>query len=258
MPGPPDCGRPAAGGRAHQGGGGFGRRASWPWGRRPSAAVPGSPGSRRSLRSSAGLASAALWAAVAGLARGVGRDAAALTVRASPARWSNSRRARAGPDRPRAARRGRAPHLDDRRAGRDGPADHAEHAADGRSGCAPSATPHETALTEMRRLLGVLREDADDERRARPQPGLAQLNELLDEARDAGAGSADPQRAAGRSTPAWSSPPTASSRRRSPTRGGTPRARRSTSSWLRRRRLRLRVRDNGPGPAGSVAGAGTG
>jgi len=59
-----------------------------------------------------------------------------------------------------------------------------------------------TALTEMRRLLGVLREDArddaggdaaDDARgdRAgrRPQPGLAQLNELLDEARDAtGAG----------------------------------------------------------------------
>jgi len=42
------------------------------------------------------------------------------------------------------------------------------------------------ALTEMRRLLGVLREDtgtavAD----RRPQPGLAQLNELLDEARGA-------------------------------------------------------------------------
>jgi signal transduction histidine kinase len=42
------------------------------------------------------------------------------------------------------------------------------------------------ALTEMRRLLGVLREDtgappAD----LKPQPGLAQLNELLDEARDA-------------------------------------------------------------------------
>jgi signal transduction histidine kinase len=42
------------------------------------------------------------------------------------------------------------------------------------------------ALTEMRRLLGVLREDARDgpvERQ--PQPGLQQLNELLDEARDA-------------------------------------------------------------------------
>jgi signal transduction histidine kinase len=50
-------------------------------------------------------------------------------------------------------------------------------------------------LTEMRRLLGVLREDAQaadpvapgDDRR--PQPGLEQLNELLDEARQAsGAG----------------------------------------------------------------------
>jgi signal transduction histidine kinase len=46
-------------------------------------------------------------------------------------------------------------------------------------------------LTEMRRLLGVLREDAqaadpgqaDADRR--PQPGLQQLNQLLDEARDA-------------------------------------------------------------------------
>jgi signal transduction histidine kinase len=43
-----------------------------------------------------------------------------------------------------------------------------------------------TALTEMRRLLGVLREEAQGEVPARrPQPGLAQLNELLDEARGA-------------------------------------------------------------------------
>ncbi len=43
------------------------------------------------------------------------------------------------------------------------------------------------ALTEMRRLLGVLREDTDATDRAdlQPQPGLAQLNDLLDEARDA-------------------------------------------------------------------------
>jgi signal transduction histidine kinase len=43
------------------------------------------------------------------------------------------------------------------------------------------------ALTEMRRLLGVLREDtrADAGGDRRPQPGLRQLNELLDEARDA-------------------------------------------------------------------------
>jgi signal transduction histidine kinase len=43
------------------------------------------------------------------------------------------------------------------------------------------------ALTEMRRLLGVLREDtgAAPAPDLQPQPGLAQLNELLDEARDA-------------------------------------------------------------------------
>jgi signal transduction histidine kinase len=52
-----------------------------------------------------------------------------------------------------------------------------------------------TGLTEMRRLLGVLREDAQaagpDQQDAdrHPQPGLQQLNELLDEARNAsGAG----------------------------------------------------------------------
>jgi signal transduction histidine kinase len=44
-----------------------------------------------------------------------------------------------------------------------------------------------TALTEMRRLLGVLRADVDaeDELR-RPQPGLSQLYPLLDEVREAG------------------------------------------------------------------------
>ncbi|MFC8827691.1 sensor histidine kinase [Streptomyces sp. NPDC057137] len=42
------------------------------------------------------------------------------------------------------------------------------------------------ALTEMRRLLGVLREDAGTPPvTRRPQPGLTQLNELLDEAREA-------------------------------------------------------------------------
>ena len=42
------------------------------------------------------------------------------------------------------------------------------------------------ALTEMRRLLGVLREDTETVAAdRRPQPGLQQLNELLDEARDA-------------------------------------------------------------------------
>ena len=52
-----------------------------------------------------------------------------------------------------------------------------------------------TGLTEMRRLLGVLREDAQaagpgqQDADRHPQPGLQQLNELLDEARNAsGAG----------------------------------------------------------------------
>jgi signal transduction histidine kinase len=45
-----------------------------------------------------------------------------------------------------------------------------------------------TALTEMRRLLGVLREDADAavEPTRRPQPGLGQVNDLLDEVRGLG------------------------------------------------------------------------
>jgi signal transduction histidine kinase len=44
-------------------------------------------------------------------------------------------------------------------------------------------------LTEMRRLLGVLREDTGGAAERQPQPGLAQLNDLLDDARDAtGAG----------------------------------------------------------------------
>ncbi|MDT7729266.1 MAG: hypothetical protein QOI21_5842 [Actinomycetota bacterium] len=42
-----------------------------------------------------------------------------------------------------------------------------------------------TCLTEMRRLLGVLREDAQTDVADRlPQPGLQQLNDLLDEARE--------------------------------------------------------------------------
>jgi signal transduction histidine kinase len=44
-----------------------------------------------------------------------------------------------------------------------------------------------SALTEMRRLLGVLREDTSDDDLAgrQPQPGLRQLTELLDATRDA-------------------------------------------------------------------------
>ena len=97
-------------------------------------------------------------------------------------------------------------------------------------------------LAEMRRLLGVLREDAqaadpgqaDADRH--PQPGLQQLNELLDEARDAsGTGTrlivSGPRPP---SIPVSSWPPTASSRKRSPTPGGTRRAPRSTWSCTSR------------------------
>ena len=45
------------------------------------------------------------------------------------------------------------------------------------------------ALTEMRRLLGVLREDSGAEPTRRPQPGLQQLTDLLDEARELSAAS---------------------------------------------------------------------
>jgi signal transduction histidine kinase len=49
-----------------------------------------------------------------------------------------------------------------------------------------AATARE-ALTETRRLLGVLREDVGGEADRAPQPGLEQLNDLVDTARDAGA-----------------------------------------------------------------------
>jgi signal transduction histidine kinase len=42
------------------------------------------------------------------------------------------------------------------------------------------------ALTEMRRLLGVLRSDAPGDAERSPQPGLDRLAELLDDARNAG------------------------------------------------------------------------
>ena len=95
-------------------------------------------------------------------------------------------------------------------------------------------------LTEMRRLLGVLREDAQaadpglQDANRHPQPGLPQLNQLLDEARDAsGAGTrlivSGPRPP---SIPVSSWPPTASSRKRSPTPGGTRRAPRSTWSCI--------------------------
>ena len=87
------------------------------------------------------------------------------------------------PDRPRDARRGRPPHVDDRGAGRD-------RARTGWPTCpeparaelATIATAARAALTDMRRLLGVLR-CGDRRGAAAPQPGLADLAELVATAR---------------------------------------------------------------------------
>jgi signal transduction histidine kinase len=59
--------------------------------------------------------------------------------------------------------------------------------AEATTGLATIGDSARSALTEMRRLLGVLRTDPPE--RA-PQPGLQQLNELVDAARAAGAASA--------------------------------------------------------------------
>jgi len=58
--------------------------------------------------------------------------------------------------------------------------------ADARGRFEAIAATARDALTETRRLLGVLREDADGEAERSPQPGLEQLPELVDTARDAG------------------------------------------------------------------------
>jgi signal transduction histidine kinase len=108
------------------------------------------------------------------------------------------------------------------------------------------------ALTEMRRLLGVLREDPQtDAADRRPQPGLQQLNELLDESRDASG--------AGTRLIVWGPPATldpgvelaayrivqealTNSRRHAP--GAAVDVELHYADGA----LRLRIRDNGPGP----------
>jgi signal transduction histidine kinase len=59
--------------------------------------------------------------------------------------------------------------------------------ADARSRFEAIAATAREALTETRRLLGVLREDVDGDAERAPQPGLDGLNDLVDTARDAGA-----------------------------------------------------------------------
>ncbi len=119
-----------------------------------------------------------------------------------------------------------------------------------------------TALTEMRRLLGVLREDAQsDVAQRQPQPGLQQLNDLVDEVRDTtGAGTRlilhgapvplDPgvELAAFRIV----QEALTNSRRHAPGAAVDVELHYTTSV------LRLLIRDNGPGPSDGAPVAGHG
>jgi signal transduction histidine kinase len=112
-------------------------------------------------------------------------------------------------------------------------------------------------LTEMRRLLGVLREDAQaadpalERTERRPQPGLQQLNELLDEARQAsGAG----LRLIVSGPPAPLDPGVELAAYRIVQEGLTNARRHAPGAAVdvelrfTEAALRLRIRDNGPGP----------
>jgi signal transduction histidine kinase len=108
----------------------------------------------------------------------------------------------------------------------------------------------------MRRLLGVLREDAqDDVAQRRPQPGLQQLTELLDEARDAtGAGT----RLILRGAPAPLDPGVELAAYRivqealTNSRRHAPGAAVDVELHYTGSALRLLIRDNGPGPPAST------
>ncbi|WP_327585375.1 sensor histidine kinase [Nonomuraea sp. NBC_00507] len=111
------------------------------------------------------------------------------------------------------------------------------------------------ALTEMRRLLGVLREDAQAEATWRPQPGLRlhELNELLDESREAsGAGT----RLILRGAPVELDPGVELAAYRiiqealTNARRHAPGAAVDVELHYADDALRVTVRDNGPGPSG--------
>ena len=117
-----------------------------------------------------------------------------------------------------------------------------------------------TALTEMRRLLGVLREEAQGEvPERRPQSGLAQLNELLDEAR-AASGTAVRLILHGRSLPLDPVVQLAAYRivqeALTNARRHAPGAAVDVELHYERNFLVLRIRDNGPGPPVSPPSAG--
>ncbi|MEV0382196.1 sensor histidine kinase [Nonomuraea sp. NPDC050643] len=112
-----------------------------------------------------------------------------------------------------------------------------------------------SALTEMRRLLGVLREDAEQEATWRPQPSLSldELNELLDESREA---SGSGTRLILRGTPVELDPGVGLAAYRivqealTNARRHAPGAAVDVELDYTGGDLRLLVRDNGPGPAG--------
>jgi signal transduction histidine kinase len=119
------------------------------------------------------------------------------------------------------------------------------------------------ALTEMRRLLGVLREDTEGDAVAdrQPQPGLRQLNELLDEAREAsGAGT----RLIVSGSPAALDPGVELAAYRivqealTNARRHAPGAAVDVELHYADATLSLRIRDNGPGPAWPPAADGEG
>ncbi|HEY3143645.1 MAG TPA: sensor histidine kinase [Acidimicrobiales bacterium] len=118
------------------------------------------------------------------------------------------------------------------------------------------------ALTEMRRLLGVLREDADiGPADLQPQPDLRQLNELLDEARDAsGAGA----RLILRGPPVTLDPGVELAAYRivqealTNARRHAPGAAVDVELHFADDGLRLRIRDNGPGPRPTLPADGHG
>jgi signal transduction histidine kinase len=109
-----------------------------------------------------------------------------------------------------------------------------------------------SALTEMRRLLGVLRDDVVSElAQRRPQPGLDQLNDLLDEARSA-SGAGTRLIVSGWPTPLDPGVEVAAFRivqeALTNTRRHAPGAAVDVELRYTDERLYVRIRDNGPGP----------
>ena len=118
-----------------------------------------------------------------------------------------------------------------------------------------------TALTEMRRLLGVLREDTGEEPERTPQPGLHQLLDLVDENRAAGGGRTR-LIVSGRLVPQSAGVELAAYRvvQESLTnvRKHAPGAAVDIEIDYAPELLRLRVRDNGPGPRPGTGSPGHG